>query len=164
MSKLKQKAEKYLQDHPGAEVHGVVNDPNAFLFLRKQDATVHAVTLGTTEVESFGSPASHIEVNDAPTSSGNQLNEQELAERNAEAEKKAEAKAKAKADADKKAEAEAEAKAKAAAEAKATEEAEEKALADAEAKAQAEAEAKAKVETEAEKPAPKKTKKTTAKK
>lgn len=156
MSKLKQKAEKYLQDHPGAEVHGVVNDPNAFLFLRKQDAVAHAVTLGTTEVESFGSPASHIEVNDAPTSSGNQLDDQELAERNAEAEKKAEAQAKAKADADKKAEVEAEAKA--------TAEAEEKALADAEAKALAEAEAKAKVEAEAEKPAPKKTKKTTAKK
>ena len=109
MSKLKQKAEKYLKDHPGAEVHGVVNDPNAFLFLRKQDATAHAVTLGTTEVESFGSPTSHIEVNDAPTSSGNQLNEQELAERKAEAKKKSEAEAKAKADADKKAEAKAKA-------------------------------------------------------
>lgn len=41
MSKLKEKAEKYLKVNPGAEVHGATADPQAFLFHRKQDGRAH---------------------------------------------------------------------------------------------------------------------------
>jgi hypothetical protein len=72
MSKLREKAEKYLKEHSADTVFGT---SDGFLFLRKQDAKSHGATLKDSKVQTFGKSLKHLKAEDPVDVSGQQTDE-----------------------------------------------------------------------------------------